>query len=406
METKVKFETPKKEMPQTGATKPVEDRSVIQEVDEVLAAAATQGAKEVHFEPLADRLVVRQRVKEGLTVVKEIDERLKVQVINRVKVLSGMDITRSKIPQIGYFKITVGESKVEVFSAICPGIWGEKLVVKFQYRQAVQFRLEALGFSSKVVPLFKRAVERPNGLLLISGPPGSGKRTTAYACMSHLAAPQKLLLALDSVIKYEIPGMVQMKHDDKSEFSLAEGVRSMMDQEPDVCFIGEMTDPEVARVAVQGGFARRIVFARQSANNAINAVQSLIDMGVPPFLVTGAVIASLNQRLVRRLCQSCKQAYEPSAALMAELGVRFPPGTPLYKAVGCPQCEGKGFRGNMALFELYIPNEEMSEMFMSRASVKEIMRRAAEISLIPLKFDGAQKAASGFVTIEDVLNAI
>jgi general secretion pathway protein E len=349
---------------------------------------------------------VRQRVKEGLAVVKEIEDRLKVQVVNRVKVLSGMDITRTKQPQIGYFKISVGDTKVEVTSAVVPGLYGERLIVKFLYRHAVQFKLDALGFSSKVLPLIKRAVERPNGLILISGPPGSGKRTTVYAAMSQLTSTQKLLLAIDSAIKYEIPGMVQIKHDDKSEFTLAEGVRGVMDQEPDVCFIGEMNDPDVARLAVQGGFARRVVLARMSANNAINAVQSLIDMGVPPFLVTGSVIASLNQRLVRRLCQACKQPYEPPAALMAELGVRFPPGTALYKPGGCQQCENKGFRGNMALFELYIPNEELSEMFMSRAPVKEIMRRAAEISLIPLKFDGAQKAASGHVTIEDVLNAI
>jgi general secretion pathway protein E len=405
MDTKVKFETPKKDVAQPIG-KPAEDRGSIQEVDEVLAAAVTQGAKEVHFEPLADKLVVRQRVKEGLVVVKEIEERLKVQVVNRVKVLSGMDITRSKMPQVGYFKITVDDNPIEVNSAVCPGLYGEKLVVKFQYRREVQFRLDALGFSSKVLPLFKRAVERPNGLILFSGPPGSGKRTTAYTCISHLASAQKLLLAMDSVIKYEIPGMVQMKHDDKSEYSLGEGARGMMEQEPDVCFIGEMTDPEVARLAVQGGFAKRIVFARMSANNSINAVQSLIDMGVPPFLVTGAVIASLNQRLVRRLCQACKQPYEPPTSLMVEIGVRFLPGAPLYKPGGCPQCEGTGFRGQIAFFELYIPNEELSEMFMSRTQVKEIMRRAAEISLIPLKFDGAQKAASGLVTIEDVLNAI
>ena len=140
--------------------------------------------------------------------------------------------------------------------------------------------------------------------------------------------------------------------------------------------------------------------------NAVNAVQSLIDMGVPPFLVTGAVIASLNQRLVKRLCPACRMAYEPPPALIAELGVRFAPGTQLYKAVGCAQCENRGHKGYVPLFELYIPNEEMAEMFMSRAPVKEILKRAAEINLVPLKYDGAQKAAAGLVTIEDVLNAI
>ena len=180
----------------------------------------------------------------------------------------------------------------------------------------------------------------------------------------------------------------------------------MMEQEPDVCFVGELNDPEVARLAVQAGFARRVVFARMSANNSINAIQSLIDMGVPPFLVSGSIIASVNQRLVRRLCPACRVAYVPSPALLAELGIRFAPGTQLYKAVGCAQCENKGYQGNIVLFELYIPNEELSEMFISRAPVKEILKRAAEISLVPLKYDGAQKAAAGYVAIEDVLNAI
>ncbi len=406
-DNKFKFEPVKKDAP-TGmmGAKPVDDRGAIQEVDETLAAAAALGAKEVHFDPMADRLIVRQRVKEGLALVKEVEDRLKSNVINRVKVLSGMDITKNRIPQTGYMKLTVGEQKIEVYTAVFPALFGEKLIVKFQYRVASQFKLDTLGFTPKVLPLFKKAVERPNGLILISGPPGSGKRSTAYACLGHISTPQKLVLSIENLIKYEIPGMVQVKHDDKSEFKLADGVRGMMEQEPDVCFIGELNDPEVARLAVQAGFARRMVFARMSANNSINAIQSLIDMGVPPFLVSGSIIASLNQRLVRKLCPACRTAYEPSPALLAELGIRFAPGTQLYKAVGCAQCENKGYQGNIALFELYIPNEELSEMFISRAPVKEILKRAAEINLIPLKYDGAQKAAAGYVAIEDVLNAI
>lgn len=394
----INYGTPMKAAEDSGAAK--------KEVEEIIAQCIAQGAKEVHLDPLADKLAVRMRVKEGLAVVKELDDKLKQMAVNYVKVRSNMDITKNKVPQSGYYKHQAGDKAVEVYTAVFPSLYGEKLVVKFQYRQEVQFKIEQLGFGAKSLPLFKKAVERPNGLILVSGPPGSGKRTTVYTCLSHLNAPQKLLLSIESLIKYEIPGMVQVKHDEKSEYKLADGVRGMMEQEPDVCFIGEMQDPDVARLAVQGGFARRVVFARMSANNAITAVQSLIDMGVPPFLVTGAVIGSLNQRLVKKLCQACKQAYEPPPALIAELGIRFAPGTQLYKAVGCAQCENKGTKGYMSLFELYIPNEELSEMFMSRAPVKEISRKAAEINLIPLKYDGAQKAAAGFVAIEDVLNAI
>ncbi len=389
----------------TGS-KPAEDAGATKEVDDIIAKCIESGAKEVHFDPMPDKLVVRQRVKEGLIAVKDVEERLKATVINRIKVLSKMDITKNKVPQSGFYRLPVGDKTIEVITAVFPTLYGEKLALKFQYRQEVQFKMEQLGFSQKSLPLFKRAVERPNGLVLVSGPPGSGKRTTIYTCLTQLNSPAKLLLSIDSVIKYEVPGMVQVKHDDKAEYKLSEGVRGMMEQEPDLCYIGEMQDPDVARLAVQGGFARRIVFGRMSANNAVNAVQSLIDMGVPPFLVTGAVIASLNQRLVKRLCAACRLAYEPPPALIAELGVRFAPGTQLYKAVGCAQCENRGYKGYAALFELYIPNEEMAEMFMSRAPVKEILKRAAEINLIPLKYDGAQKAAAGLVTIEDVLNAI
>lgn len=406
MTANVRFEPARKEPQAPMGAKPMEDRGVVQEVDAILANAASAQAKEVHFDPAADKLIVRQRVKEGLGVVKEIDDKLKVNVINRIKVLSGMDITKNKIPQTGYFKLTAGEQKVEAYTAAAPSLYGEKVVVKFQYRQAAQFKLETLGFSAKTLAALRKAIERPNGLVLVSGPPGSGKRATVYACLGHLATPEKLLMSVESVIKYEIPGMVQVKHDDRSEFKFADGVRGIMEQEPDVAFVGEMQDPEVARLAVQGGFARRVVLARMSANNSINALQQLIDMGVPPFLVTGSVNASLNQRLVRRLCAKCRQPYEPPPALIAELGVSFKPGTQLYKGAGCPECEGKGYRGYMAVFELYVPTEELSEMFMSRAGVKEILKRATEISLVPLKMDGAQKAAAGLVTVEDVLNAV
>lgn len=401
----VKFEPPKKDTAAL-ARPPVDDRSALHEVDTILANAATVGAKEVHFDPLPDRIAVRQRIKEGLVLVKEVEEKLKTSVINRIKVLSGMDITKNRIPQTGYMRLTLGEQKVEVYTALAPSLYGEKLVAKFQHRHAAQFKLETLGFSSKTLPLLKKAIERPNGLVLVSGPPGSGKRTTVYACLGHLTGPDKLVMSIETVIKYELPGMVQVKHDEHAEFTLAAGVRGVMQQEPDVCFVGETQDPEVARLAVQGGFARRIVFARMSANNSVNAMQQLIDMGLPPFLVTGAVIASVNQRLVRRLCGKCRQAYEPPPALLAELGVRFPPGTQLFKPGGCAECDGRGYRGYMAIFELYLPSEELSEMFMSRAPVKDILKHAAEGSLVPLKMDGAQRSAAGLVAIEDVLNAI
>jgi type II secretory ATPase GspE/PulE/Tfp pilus assembly ATPase PilB-like protein len=213
-------------------------------------------------------------------------------------------------------------------------------------------------------------------------------------------------MGFDPVVKYEIPGMVQGKPEEKSEFSFAEGISAVMKQEPDVAYIGDITCAEEARSAIQGAFAKRWVLCRMTANDTINALQNIIDMGVQPFLVAASLAALLNQRLLRRLCPNCREAYPVTEALQKELGFRLPEDAKFYKAKGCPSCEGTGYSGVVAVFEILIPSEEFNKLVVAKSPVQALRQQASKEGAVSLKMDGIRKAMSGLATLEDVLNSL
>ncbi|MGC8722367.1 MAG: GspE/PulE family protein [Acidobacteriota bacterium] len=408
MAEKIQFETARRtpDADVKQVRNAAEDKGVIQEVDSVLAAAVDGNATDIHFEPQQEGLTVRTRVGGLMSTVKEMPERTKSNVINRLKVLSGMDITKTKIPQSGFFRMTAGERKVELYVYVLPTLYGESLVVKIQYKQSATMKLEQLGMSPAVLTSYRRALARNSGLYLVTGPPASGKRTTLYASILEVMKPDLLAMGFDPIVKYEIPGMIQGKPDDRSEFTFAEAIDALMKQEPDLAYIGDILNLDEARATIQGAFAKRRVFARMTANDAINALQNLIDMGIQPFLVAASVAAILNQRLIRRLCPSCKEAYPVDEALKKELGFRFPENARFYKPKGCPQCEFRGFNGQVAIFELYLPSEELNKLVVAKEPVQSLRQRAQREGQSSLKIDGLLKALIGLCTLEEVLNAL
>ncbi len=383
-----------------------EDKGVIQEVDQALAQAIEAGSTDIHFEPLQEGLVVRIRVRGALSVVKEIPDRMKGNVVNRLKVLSGLDITKTRIPQSGFFRMAAGDRKIELYTYVLPTLYGEALVVKVQYKQSATVRLDQLGLSPNILTAYRKALARASGLILVTGPPASGKRTTIYASILELVRPDMLAMGFDPVVKYEIPGMIQGKPDDRSEYSFADGVSALMRQEPDIAYIGEITNEQEARATIQGAFARRRGFARMAANDSINAIQNLSDMGVQPFLLAASMAAVLNQRLIRKLCPSCRQPYPVDENLQREIGLKLPPGGNFFRAKGCPHCEDTGFSGVVAIFELFTPSEELNKMLVAKEPVVAIRQRAQQEGLKTLKVDGVLKALSGLCTLEDMLNAL
>jgi type II secretory ATPase GspE/PulE/Tfp pilus assembly ATPase PilB-like protein len=405
---KVQFETAKKtaEASSQQVRGGADEKMVVQDVDQVIQDAISEGANEIHFEPHAEGLTIRTRNRGFLKTVKEIPDKTKSNVINRIKVISGMDITRNRLPQSGFFKITVGEKKIELYSYIMPSLYGEALVIKVQYKQSATLRLDQLGLVQNMLAAFKKALAKGSGLYLVTGPPGSGKRTTVYAAILEVLQPHLSAMAFDPVVKYEIPGMVQGKPEDKSEFTFADGIAALMRQEPDVAFIGDITCQEEARAAIQGAFAKRVVLCRMTANDTINAMQNITDMGIQPFLVAASLACVLNQRLLRRLCTTCREPYAVTETLQKELGFRLPDGAKFFKAKGCPACENTGYSGVVAIFEIFIPTEEFNKLVVAKAPVQALRQQAAKEGAVSLKMDGLMKAMAGMATLEDVLNSL
>lgn len=384
-----------------------EDRGIVKQVDSIIEKAVQDGATEIHLEPHQNALVIRVRVGTDLHPVDlEVPENKITNVINRVKVLSSMDITRSKIPQAGFFKLTVDEKPLELYSNVLPTLYGEAVVIRVEYKQSATMTLDQLGMTAKVLGGFKKALSRGSGLYLITGPPGSGKRSTAYASLLEVHSPDKLTMGFDPVIKYEIPGMIQGKVEEKSEFTLAEAVDAMLKQEPDVAYIGDITCIEEATAAIQGAFSKRILICRMTSTDCVNAAQNLIDMGVQPFLVAASLTAITNQRLVRKLCSACRQAYPVDQNLQKVLGVRLREGSTFYRPGACDACDGTGYVGVQSIFELFVPSEELNKLLVAGEQVAEIRQQALKEGMVPLKMDGIGKAMHGLVAVEDVLNAL
>ena len=406
---KIQFEAAKKSLDGDARhdRTAVDDRGIVQKVDQIIQEAVQGGATEIHLEPHAESLVVRTRIKGSLNNVGiDIPDRMKSNVINRIKVLSGMDITKGKIPQSGFFKLTIDEKKIELYAHILPTLYGETTIIKVQYKQSATMRLEQLNMTPKMLAAFQKALSRGSGLYLITGPPGSGKRTTAYASIMEVLKEDQLAMGFDPVIKYEIPGMIQGKPEENSEYTFAQGIEALMKQEPDVAYIGDMTCVEDVRASIQGAFAKRVVLCRMTANDCVNALQNILDMGVQPFLVAASLASIVNQRMLRKLCPSCRVSYPADDAIQRELGFRLQPGTQFFRPQGCDACENTGYNGVHVIFELYLPSEELNKLIVAKESVQNIRQQATQEGLISLKMDGIMKAMQGLVALEDVLNSL
>jgi len=380
-----------------------QDQSVAAKLDEIVGQALAGGATEIHIEPMHERTRVRLRVRNQLADLTSMDSATHGNLVNRIKVLGAMDITKRGIAQKGYFKVDLEGKQVELVALVMPTPSAEKAFIKIHYRQAFELGLDQLGLYPKVLEAFKKVLERPNGLVLVAGPPGSGRTSSCYACLQHLSRPEKNVTTFESNVRYELLGATQGKPEERYDYTYQAGLRACIDQEPDVLYVGEMNDAEVARMTLAAAFGKRIVLGRMNASDGATAMLTLLDMGLPGFLVTSGVIGVLSQRLVRRLCDKCRQAYQPSEALLQELGIRPREGLSFFQAGGCDACDHSGYVGQLGVFELFTPTDKVRERTLARATAREINEAAGEAGFIPLKHDGIRKASQGLTTIEDVL---
>lgn len=385
----------------------VEEAPVIKLVNMLFLEAARQGASDIHIEPEETFLRVRYRVDGILHEVSTIPRKLQPAVISRIKILSSMDIAERRIPQDGRIQVRIGPKQIDMRVSTVPTVYGENVVIRLLDTSQMTVRLSDLGLSPSNIEIYGKLIRFPYGIILITGPTGSGKTTTLYASLNQINDVGKNIITIEDPVEYRLPMIRQIQVNNKVELTFASGLRSILRQDPDVVMVGEMRDEETARIAIQAALTGHLVFSTVHTNDAASAVTRLTDMGIEPFLITSSVIGLVAQRLVRRLCKECKAPYKASKAELETLGIKDA-GTELtlYNPVGCEHCRKMGFKGRIAIHEILVPDNEVRRLTIQRASSDEIKHYVISQGMKNLVHDGLEKAKAGLTSLEEVLRII
>ena len=378
-----------------------DDAPIIRLINGILQEAIRSRASDIHIEPYEERLSVRFRIDGTLSEALSLPARLAPALTSRVKVMSRLDIAQKRIPQDGRFSLNLGERAIDLRVSTLPSRHGERVVMRILEKDSQRLALEDLGMDADVLETFANALSRPNGIILVTGPTGSGKTTSLYAALSRLNDGSRNILTVEDPVEYALDGIGQTQVNNAVGMSFAAGLRAILRQDPDVVMVGEIRDPETAEIAVQASLTGHLVLSTVHTNSAIASVARLRDMGVEPFLLSSTLTALAAQRLVRRLCEHCKAPYTPSAAECAELGLS-PRGQTFYKPVGCPHCSGVGFSGRLGIYEIVPMDETLRAMIHAGATETE-MARHAFATRQSLLADGAEKVAAGLTSSDEVL---
>jgi len=377
---------------------------VVKLVNALIASAVSERASDIHIEPDEDAVRVRIRVDGLLREAVTLPKPLQSAVISRVKILSDLDIADSRVPKDGRFRFTVNDRDVDLRVSTFPTIYGENVVLRLLDKSVGLMRLEDLGFSEEMLAEYRRAIARPHGLLLVTGPTGSGKTTTLYATLAILNTPDKNIITIENPVEYQLAQVRQSQVNPKAGLTFASGLRSILRQDPDIIMVGEIRDLETAQTAVQAALTGHLVLTTLHTNDAVGAITRLVDMGVEPFLIASSVVGVLAQRLVRTICSRCKQPYVASPQLRALLGIHEGKG-PLtfYRGKGCQYCRDSGYRGRVGIFEFLTISDRLRELVLPKGAAAELKRAALGEGMRDLRIDGILKATRGLTSIEEVL---
>ena len=378
-----------------------DDAPIIRLINGILQEAIRARASDIHIEPYESRLSVRFRVDGTLSEALSLPARLAPALTSRVKVMSRLDIAQKRVPQDGRFSLTLGERAIDLRVSTLPSRHGERVVMRILEQGSQRLALEDLGMDADVLEDFSSALQRPNGIVLVTGPTGSGKTTSLYAALSRLNDGTRNILTVEDPVEYALDGIGQTQVNNAVGMSFAAGLRAILRQDPDVVMVGEIRDAETAEIAVQASLTGHLVLSTVHTNSAVASVARLRDMGVEPFLLSSTLSALVAQRLVRRLCDSCKTPYAPSAVERAELGLNAGAHT-FHRPVGCPECAGVGFRGRLGIYEIVPVDERLRGLIHDGASDSDLAR-AAFASRQNLLQDGAEKVAMGLTSADEVL---
>jgi general secretion pathway protein E len=384
----------------------IDDKApVIKLVNLMIFQAAKSRASDIHIEPYEKDLKIRFRIDGVLHNTLNPPKRYQAAIISRVKIMANMNIAEKRLPQDGRIKIKMPDREIDLRISTIPIVHGERVVMRLLDRGGTFFGLEDLGFSPDKLQKFNRLIEMSHGIILVTGPTGSGKSTTLYGALSRINTEDKNILTIEDPVEYQIPGIGQIHVKPKINLTFASGLRHILRQDPDIIMVGEIRDLETAEIAIQASLTGHLVFSTLHTNDAAGAITRLIDMGVEPFLVSSSVIAIMAQRLVRLICPKCKEAYRPPDESLKELGINpknLKEGM-VYRGKGCEHCMGTGYYGRSGIFELLIIDDEIRQLVLDRITSNIIKKRAVEKGMLTLRGDGALKVVLGQTTIEEVL---
>jgi general secretion pathway protein E len=376
---------------------------VVRLVNLLIENAISSEASDIHIEPFEDTLRIRYRI-DGILYEQEAPpRRLQAAVTSRIKIMAEMNIAERRLPQDGRIRVTLHGQRVDIRVSTIPTVHGESIVMRLLQRSSVFLPLEKLGFPAETLKRYESLIKRPHGILLVTGPTGSGKTTTLYAALDKINAPGVKIITVEDPVEYQLKGVNQIPVRPKIGLSFAQGLRHIVRQDPDVILVGEIRDLETAEVAIQASLTGHLVFSTLHTNDAPGAITRLQDMGVEGYLVASVLEGVLAQRLVRRICPACRVPDVPSKADLDALGIEAPPGTVLFRGKGCEECRGTGYRGRSGIYELFVVDEDARSLILRRATTRDIRQHAVQRGMVTLRMDGFKRACEGVTTVEEIL---
>ncbi|MGH2453861.1 MAG: type II secretion system ATPase GspE [bacterium] len=384
----------------------VEDAPVVRLLNMIIEEAVREGASDVHLEPHRTGVLVRYRIDGVLHDVMKPARNLRAPLISRAKIMADLDIAERRRPQDGRIHLRTNGRALDLRVSTLPTIFGEKVVMRILDQATPLIGLNRLGFHSETLRLWEQAISTPYGMVLVTGPTGSGKTTTLYAALGTINTLDKNIVTIEDPVEYQLPRINQVQVNIRAGLTFAGGLRSVLRQDPDIIMVGEMRDRETAEVGIQSALTGHLVLSTLHTNDAATAVSRLTDMGIEPFLISSSVLAILAQRLARQICQHCKIAYSPPPEALKRLGLDASKEVQLFRGQGCEECRFTGYKGRIGVFELLVLSDAIREMVVRRAPSPEIKAQAVREGMHTLRDDGLEKVLSGVSTIDEILRVV
>ncbi len=386
-----------------------DEAPIIRLVNSLLFRAAKERASDIHIEPMEKELAVRFRIDGVLQNIIKPPKRYQNSIISRVKIMAQLNIAEKRLPQDGRIKIKLAGRDIDIRVSTIPTVHGESIVMRLLDKSATLLDLGEIGMNPDILGSMDELIRRAHGIILVTGPTGSGKTTTLYGALTRINTPEVKILTCEDPVEYQLKGINQVPLDQKIGLTFASALRAFLRQDPDIIMVGEIRDKETAQIAIEASLTGHLVFSTVHTNDSAGAVTRLVEMGIEPFLVSSSLMAVMAQRLVRRVCKECREPYEPTAEEIAKLGMsmdrfRALGGGTVYRARGCPACNRVGYRGRSGVYELLVLDDDIRQLILKNVDSGTVKKKAMEKGMLTLLDDGALKIARGETTIAEVLS--